>query len=113
MSPRHALAAALLAACGSAQQGLQVTFTKDSAAFFDASVDKSAKPVAHAWSDLKRDWYKVIGVPLIDNGALPGVAWSGGAYLSFFIDPTLGREGFTVVAGSNTQYGYRCVSPPT
>ena len=84
-----------------------MTFTRDSAVYFDASVNKGAKPIDHAFKDLQRDFYKVVGAPLFQNpGSLPltNKPWSGGAYIQFYINASMPRESFTMTAQQAQTY---------
>jgi hypothetical protein len=65
--------------------------------------DAVASPVNLALKDLRRDWYKVIGVPPTVVQRVPGAPWDGDAALVFALAPagTAPPESFTVAASNS------------
>jgi hypothetical protein len=84
-----------------------LTIQRGSAAYFFPSADPTqSRPIAHAWSDFRRDFYKVIGTALAPQPSLPSPSCVGGAWFTFAVDnTTLAPEAFTVVAVPDAQGG--------
>ena len=74
----------------------QVIFNRESGAYFDPSVNLGLKPISHAWSALRRDWYKVIGTVLVQQYNLPSSVQPS-AWIYFSIVSTMPSDRKSVV----------------
>ena len=83
--------------------------SKNSVWYLDPSLppfdqfDAVASPINLALNDLKRDWYKVIGVPPTVVTSLPPAPWDGDAAVVFSLAPpgAAPAESFTLAASAS------------
>ncbi len=98
MSLVKILALAATANAASVLSPKSAWFVDSSAGSFD-QFDALASPITLALKDLRRDWYKVLGMPPTVLGSVPTGAWDGDAVVIFQVNNTLPNETFTVMAG--------------
>ena len=99
-----------LLACALAPAGAAPLLSPNSVWVIDSSLpggfdqfDAVASPINLALKDLRRDWYKVLGVPPTVVQEVPGAPWDGDAALVIALAPagTAPPESFTVAASTS------------